>query len=224
MLFVATGTLQIAAPGRSLTIVVFGNHKRGPATAGDEIHLEPLGVGGHVPNAVYRVPRPRLSGFWRDRAWIFSWGVSLKIRSRPNLNAIHGFHERRVRKWKTPPFLSKKTKRRGWGTRYSSSTATIELRFRLLNCRTFLRRRRDFGVTSTYSSSVMNSMACSRFKLRKGTRRIAMSEVEERMLVSFFSRTTLTSRSLSLAFSPTIMPSYTSMVGPTKSSPRSCRL
>ena len=49
MPFTATGTLQIAGPGRSLTIVVFGNHKRGPATAGDEIHLEPLFVGlGHV--------------------------------------------------------------------------------------------------------------------------------------------------------------------------------
>ena len=68
MQFVATGTLQIAAPGRSLTIVVFGNHKRGPATAGDEIHFEPLAIGRHVLRAVYnpRVPRPRLSKKRRD--------------------------------------------------------------------------------------------------------------------------------------------------------------
>jgi hypothetical protein len=73
MQFAATGTLQIATPGRSLTIVVFGNHKRGPATAGDEIHLEPLAIRRHVLRAVYnpRVPRPRLSVFWRDRAGIF---------------------------------------------------------------------------------------------------------------------------------------------------------
>ena len=73
MPFVATGTLQIAAPGRSLTIVVFGKHTRGPATAGDEIHFEPLAIGRHVLRAVYnpRVPRPRLSAFWRDRAGIF---------------------------------------------------------------------------------------------------------------------------------------------------------
>ena len=37
-------------------------------------------------------------------------------------------------------------------------------------------------------------------QLPKGTRRMASSAVEARMLVSFFSRTTLTSRSLSLDF------------------------
>ena len=36
----ATGTLQIAAPGRALTIVVFGNGEGSAATAGDEKHLE----------------------------------------------------------------------------------------------------------------------------------------------------------------------------------------
>jgi hypothetical protein len=46
MPFVATGTLQIAAPGRSLTITGFGNHKRSPATARDEIHLE-FGIARH---------------------------------------------------------------------------------------------------------------------------------------------------------------------------------
>ena len=41
----------------------------------------------------------------------------------------------------------------------------------------------------------------------KGTRRRASSEPEARMLVSFFSRTALTSRSLSRECSPTSMPS-----------------
>ena len=65
----------------------------------------------------------------------------------------------------------------------------------------------QFGVTSTSSSSAMNSIACSRFRFLKGTRRIASSAVDERMLVSFFSRTMFTSRSLSREFSPTTMPS-----------------
>src|SRR5277367_2913379 len=80
-------------------------------------------------------------------------------------------------------------------------------RGRRLACRIFLRRRKDFGVTSTSSSSAMNSMACSRFIGLKGTRRIASSALEARMLVSFFSRTTFTSRSLSRECSPITMPS-----------------
>src|SRR6266550_6684240 len=88
-----------------------------------------------------------------------------------------------------------------------SSTITATLFFRLFDCRTFLRRRRALGVTSTNSSSAMNSIACSRFSWRKGIRRMASSDVEARMLVSFFSRTTLTSRSVSFAFSPMIIPS-----------------
>src|SRR3954462_7181249 len=90
---------------------------------------------------------------------------------------------------------------------HNSSSTAIVLFLRLLACRTFLRRRRDLGVISTNSSSAINSIACSRFNGRKGTRRMASSAVEARMLVSFFSRTALTSRSLSLAFSPMIMPS-----------------
>src|ERR1039458_7373151 len=70
----------------------------------------------------------------------------------------------------------------------------------------------------------MNSMACSRFSMRGGTSRMASSAVDARMLVSFFSLTMFTSRSASRAFSPTIMPSYTSVPGATKISPRSCRL
>src|ERR1022692_3689112 len=70
----------------------------------------------------------------------------------------------------------------------------------------------------------MNSMACSRFSMRGGTSRMASSAVDARMLVSFFSLTMFTSRSASRAFSPTIMPSYTSVPGATKISPRSLAL
>src|ERR1700733_6261777 len=80
-------------------------------------------------------------------------------------------------------------------------------RGRRLACRIFLRRRKDLGVTSTSSSSAINSMACSRFMGLKGTRRMASSALDARMLVSFFSRTTFTSRSLSRECSPITMPS-----------------
>src|SRR5882724_6351189 len=71
----------------------------------------------------------------------------------------------------------------------------------------FLRRRIDFGVISSTSSSRIHSSACSRFMVRGGVRRTASSEVEERTLVSFFSLVILTSRSLSRACSPTTCPS-----------------
>src|SRR5579864_2316082 len=90
---------------------------------------------------------------------------------------------------------------------HDSSTAARALFLRLFDCSTFLRKRSALGVTSTNSSSAMNSIACSRFSGRKGTSRMASSAVDARMLVSFFSRTALTSRSVSLAFSPMIMPS-----------------
>src|ERR1700722_11132916 len=80
-------------------------------------------------------------------------------------------------------------------------------RGRRLAWRIFLRRRKDLGVTSTTSSSAMNSIACSRFIGLKGTRRMASSALEARMLVSFFSRTSFTSRSLSRECSPMTMPS-----------------
>ena len=63
------------------------------------------------------------------------------------------------------------------------------------------------GVASTSSSSRMNSIACSRLSWRKGVSFTAISDVEERMFVSFFSFVTFTSRSAGRAFSPTIIPS-----------------
>ena len=62
-------------------------------------------------------------------------------------------------------------------------------------------------LTDTRGTVVMNSIACSRFSGLNGTRRIASSAVDARMLVSFFSRTAFTSRSVSFAFSPMSMPS-----------------
>jgi len=47
-----------------------------------------------------------------------------------------------------------------------SSTAMSALFFRLFDCKIFLRIRRDLGVISTYSSSAMNSIACSRSRFR----------------------------------------------------------
>ena len=44
-----------------------------------------------------------------------------------------------------------------------------------------LRIRNDFGVTSTSSSSAMNSMHCSSVSCLYGTRRTASSEPEARM-------------------------------------------
>ncbi len=46
------------------------------------------------------------------------------------------------------------------------STVAIEPRLRLFACKIFLRSRSDFGVTSANSSSAINSIACSRFRLR----------------------------------------------------------
>src|SRR6185369_6761385 len=79
--------------------------------------------------------------------------------------------------------------------------------FRRLAAKMRFRKRKLLGVTSTSSSSLMNSRACSRFMIRGGTRCTVSSEPEARMLVSFFSRTMLTSKSLSRACSPTTIPS-----------------
>jgi hypothetical protein len=70
-----------------------------------------------------------------------------------------------------------------------------------------LRRRTTLGVTSTHSSSAMNSSACSSEKFITGVRRSNSSAVEERMLFSFFSLVGLTSISSWRAFSPMTMPS-----------------
>ena len=64
----------------------------------------------------------------------------------------------------------------------------------------------DTGVTSTSSSSSMNSSACSRVRRRGGVSLMASSEPEARTLVSFFPLQGFTSRSLSLACWPMIMP------------------
>ena len=79
------------------------------------------------------------------------------------------------------------------------------------------RSRTFVGVTSTHSSSLTNSSACSSDIGRGGIKRTSSSAEEERVFESFFSFVALTSRSPARAFSPTIMPSYTSTPGRTKS-------
>ena len=55
------------------------------------------------------------------------------------------------------------------------------------------RYRKFGGVTSTSSSSEMNTMASSRLNLAVAFKRLAASAAEERMLVSVFSWQTLIS-------------------------------
>ena len=69
------------------------------------------------------------------------------------------------------------------------------------------RSRTCSGVTSTHSSLLMNSSACSNDSGRGGISRTSSSAVDERMFVSFFSFVGFTSRSSARAFSPTITPS-----------------
>jgi hypothetical protein len=72
--------------------------------------------------------------------------------------------------------------------------------------KTILRRRTDRGVTSTHSSSAMNSSACSS-DIGLGGISFSNESALDRTFVSFFSFVGLTSMSSARAFSPTIIPS-----------------
>src|SRR5512143_482514 len=89
--------------------------------------------------------------------------------------------------------------------------------------RIFFRMRIDAGVISTSSSSLMNSRADSRERIRGGTSRSASSAPAARMFVSFFSFVMFTSMSTGRVFSPTIIPSYTCSPSPMKNVPRDWR-
>ncbi|COW67630.1 Uncharacterised protein [Mycobacterium tuberculosis] len=81
------------------------------------------------------------------------------------------------------------------------------LRARAAAASSTLRIRTISGVTSTHSSGAHNSMARSRSSC-SGLASVSMtSAVDERMLVSFFSRVTLMSRSSGRGLIPTTMPS-----------------
>src|SRR5699024_1805063 len=95
---------------------------------------------------------------------------------------------------------------------------------RSFGSRMTLRMRTVVGVTSTHSSSPVNSRDSSRVSRRGGTRFSKESEEAARMFVSFFSLVMFTSMSSLREFSPTTWPSYTSEVGSTKNEPRSWRL
>src|SRR5258708_14076113 len=80
------------------------------------------------------------------------------------------------------------------------------------------------GVTSTSSSLLMKSRDCSRLMMIGGVRRTAISAVEGRVLVFFFSLHTLTTISIGRAFKPHTLPSYTGVPGSMKVSPLSLAL
>jgi hypothetical protein len=101
--------------------------------------------------------------------------------------------------------------------------ARPRLRARSPASSTTLRIRTIPGVTSTHSSSRQNSRACSKESALCGMSGTSTSPEDWRMLVSFFSFVGFTSMSSAREFSPTIMPSYTSVPGPTNMVPRSCR-
>ena len=69
-----------------------------------------------------------------------------------------------------------------------------------------MRRRIVFGVTSTSSSSLMNSSAYSSVVWRGGARTSFSSAAVVRMFVSYFDLFGLTTRSLSRWWMPMIMP------------------
>src|SRR3989344_3063780 len=84
-----------------------------------------------------------------------------------------------------------------------------------------LRRRTDFGVTSTSSSSAMYSIASSSVSVRGTFKNSDAPSFLLRILDNCFSLHTFTRISCSFEFCPTICPLYTSTPGPTKSPPRS---
>src|SRR4030042_4738586 len=77
----------------------------------------------------------------------------------------------------------------------------------LLDSRIFFLMRTENGATSTSSSSLINSMACSRLRILGGISCKASSDPAALILVRFFSLVTLTFRSFSLDFSPITIPS-----------------
>ena len=102
-----------------------------------------------------------------------------------------------------PLILAKDWEKRLPCARLSGVTRTgpLVLRQQPLAQADILRRHLDQLVV------LMKSSDCSRLSFTVGERRTAISEVEERTFVAFFSLQTLTARSSGRAFSPTIMPS-----------------
>src|SRR5215471_5956944 len=88
-----------------------------------------------------------------------------------------------------------------------AALASLSARLRSCALRKRLRIRIDRGVTSTSSSSAMNSTAYSSVSLTGGVSSTLSSLPAARMLVSFFSLSGLTVRSLSRLWMPTTMPS-----------------
>src|SRR5690606_14299110 len=98
---------------------------------------------------------------------------------------------------------------RGWACydAFSTRAAARAAFFRSTAASCRLRSRMDCGVTSISSSSSMYSRAYSSVICRGGSRMTFSSDAVVRMLDSFFSLVTFTSRSLGREFSPASMPS-----------------
>src|SRR6185369_6497613 len=104
----------------------------------------------------------------------------------------------------------------------ATGSASREARLRSCSFRKRLRSRIVFGVTSTSSSSAMNSTALSSVSWIGGTRRTASSVPDARTLVNCLPLIGLTTRSLSREWMPMTMPSYSASPGETNMRPRSC--
>ena len=85
--------------------------------------------------------------------------------------------------------------------------AALNARTRSISERFFLRIRMLTGVTSTNSSSLMNSKDCSKDMRTGGVKRILSSEPAARTLVSFFVFRGLTVKSLLRTCKPITSPS-----------------
>ena len=82
----------------------------------------------------------------------------------------------------------------------------------------------EVGVTSTYSSSAMNSKQRSKLRIVGGVSFNASSLPLARLFVRCFVLHTLTVMSSSRLFSPTTIPAYTGKPGVTNKVQRSCAL
>src|ERR1017187_7055641 len=127
------------------------------------------------------------------------------------------------------PIREKTMEDRRWRTEdrhYTSKRsffAAREIFLRSFTANFRLRSRIDRGVISINSSSSIYSSATSSVNTRGGSRLTLSSVAFDRMFDNFFSFVGLTSISPGREFSPTIIPSYTTSPGETKSVERSWR-
>jgi len=140
----AVGAGNEAADVHSPAVVILGNGKAGAATARDQKHAKiPLGS---------RIVLRRPSLHTESRNVRVGTGVS-PVLGCVGTAALGCPSRAQLGSCRSPD-------------NNQPSTAASEPFFRLFDCRIFFLNRSDFGVTSTNSSSAINSMACSRLRLR----------------------------------------------------------